>query len=57
LEVTVDEVLDAANHKVKDITARNFILKDTPYMEIQGHVVWGATAMVLSELSELLKKI
>jgi hypothetical protein len=28
---------------------------DTPYFAIDGEVVWGATAMILSELTHLLK--
>lgn len=28
---------------------------DTPYFEIDGEVVWGATAMILSELIELFQ--
>ncbi len=28
-----------------------------PYFEIQGHKVWGATAMILSEFRELISKI
>jgi len=57
LEVSIDEVFNTDNHKVMDIPVRNMTLKNTPYFEIQGHVVWGATAMILSELATLLKKI
>lgn len=28
-----------------------------PYFEFQGHKVWGATAMILSELHHLIKKV
>ena len=28
-----------------------------PYFDIDGHVVWGATAMILSEFSAILKEI
>jgi 8-oxo-dGTP pyrophosphatase MutT (NUDIX family) len=28
-----------------------------PAFEIEGHVIWGATAMMLSELKEVLKKV
>lgn len=28
-----------------------------PYFEIQGHKVWGATAMILSEFKEVISKI
>jgi 8-oxo-dGTP pyrophosphatase MutT (NUDIX family) len=29
---------------------------DTPYFQIDGEVVWGATAMILSELIQLLRQ-
>ena len=32
------------------------ITLDCPYYKLNGHVVWGATAMILSELSIILKK-
>jgi len=28
---------------------------ETPYFEVEGHMVWGATAMILSELKEILR--
>jgi len=30
-------------------------LVDAPYFEVNGHMVWGATAMILSELKEVLR--
>jgi len=27
---------------------------DTPYFDLHGEIVWGATAMILSELAHLL---
>lgn len=30
---------------------------EVPAFELEGHVVWGATAMMLSEIKELLKKV
>ncbi len=29
----------------------------TPYYNIEGYIVWGATAMMLSELEELLRRV
>ncbi len=31
--------------------------KDVPYFEIENKIVWGATAMMLSELKEILKRL
>lgn len=33
----------------------NYIKKNAPYYEIEGFKVWGATAMILAELKEILK--
>jgi len=57
LEVEISEFINTDNHKTKDIAIRNGILRNTPYFDIQGHVVWGATAMILSELVYLIKNI
>ena len=32
-------------------------LRDVPYFDINGHVVWGATAMILGELLAIARKI
>lgn len=44
--------------KRSDIHIGNgLIRKDIPYFDIDGRIVWGATAMILSELRALLSKI
>lgn len=44
--------------KRSDIQVGNgLIRKDIPYFDIDGRIVWGATAMILSELRALLSKI
>ena len=30
---------------------------DVPAFKLNGHIVWGATAMMLSELKDLLKEV
>jgi len=30
-------------------------LRNVPYFDVEGHVVWGATAMILSEFRQLLR--
>jgi 8-oxo-dGTP pyrophosphatase MutT (NUDIX family) len=41
--------------KKKDITIYNGVtLKDVPYFDVEGRVVWGATAMMLNEFAALL---
>lgn len=47
---------DVIQHR--DIRFDNgFIRKNVPYFDINGHVVWGATAMILSELRSILISI
>lgn len=32
-------------------------MKDVPYFDINGHIVWGATAMMLAEMKVLLERM
>ncbi len=32
-------------------------IKDVPYFDIHGHIVWGATAMMLAELKVILERM
>ena len=42
--------------KQKDLTLPGGLsLKDVPYFDVEGRVVWGATAMILSEFLEVLR--
>jgi 8-oxo-dGTP pyrophosphatase MutT (NUDIX family) len=54
LEVPVNHFLDPKNKGLTDMTVRDIILKDTPYYTISGHKLWGATAMIVSELTHVL---
>ena len=60
----VDEIVEAKladlileeNVLYKNIEAANgYLLKDVPYFHLSSKIVWGATAMILSEMKELLK--
>lgn len=43
------------NRKQIDLTLHQGItLKDVPYFDVEGRIVWGATAMIMSEFLELL---
>lgn len=56
LETDVLQILDDDNIKEKEIENALGLQITAPYYDVHGKVVWGATAMMLSELSELLKK-
>jgi len=56
LEVPVEELIHPGNLKYKDLTIREgFTIPNVPYFDLLGKTVWGATAMMLSELVELIR--
>lgn len=57
IEPALPELLDEKAIGLKKIQVRPDISIDAPYYNIQGRTVWGATAMMISELNELLKKV
>lgn len=54
LEVPLNELMNNKLVKSKKIKHSSSMVLDTPYFELQNQVVWGATAMILSELKQLL---
>lgn len=43
------------NRKTTDIKINQAIaLKNVPYFDVEGRIVWGATAMIMNEFLELL---
>ncbi|MBL4652986.1 MAG: CoA pyrophosphatase [Flavobacteriales bacterium] len=58
IECSLSQLLDDDVIKEKDIFVSTTQLKmKTKYFDINGHVVWGATAIMLSELKEIIKQI
>lgn len=41
----------------KDIRLSSGFTMRTPYFEVDGHTVWGATAMIIAELKEIFRGI
>lgn len=57
IAVKLSDFLDDDNTtQVKVMTSLNTEF-EVPAFKLNGHVVWGATAMMLSELKDLLKKV
>ncbi len=54
IEATTTHFTDANYRKVKAITVGSNYTMQSPYFDVNGHVVWGATAMMLSEFSAVL---
>lgn len=54
IETPLHLLQDPAVRKIGEIlTPSQYVLKDVPYFDIFGHVVWGATAMILNEFLNL----
>ena len=55
IEVPIGMLEDISYQKKMDFKVRtNIILKNTPYFDFYGNVVWGATAMMLSEFRSVV---
>ena len=54
IEAPLSILQNPDNHKTMDMTVRGFQMSEVPYFDVQGKVVWGATAMMLSEFLELM---
>ncbi len=54
IEASIDELMNPEIIKSTTLNVRGFEL-ETPYFDFSGNIVWGATAMILSEFKALLK--
>lgn len=57
LAINVAEIKDEKNVRVKKVMHSSGLRIETPCYEINGYTIWGATAMMLSELNAVLKKM
>ncbi|HAQ37181.1 MAG TPA: CoA pyrophosphatase [Saprospiraceae bacterium] len=56
LELDLHALLDEKSKKNGTISMHSGIeLQDVPFFDIEGHKIWGATAMMLNEIVTLLK--
>lgn len=56
IEVPLQEFIDPKSISKRSISNPYMVDKEVPVFLLQGHVVWGATAMMLYEIKELLIK-
>ncbi len=54
---TLDTLVNPNTIKEKDLLIRGNTIPKVPFFDIQGETLWGATAMITSELLEVIKKI
>ena len=57
IEIKLDDLLDEKNVQMKKMKLRLGITLKVPSFFIDGNIIWGATAMILSELKEVIKEI
>lgn len=56
--IKLEELMDDQNIKSTVINLPdNLKLKDVPYFDLENKVIWGATALILSELKEIAKQL
>ena len=53
----LEDLTDPDKRKEKEITAGRGVKLISPYFDLSGKVVWGATAMMLSEMSAVLNDV
>lgn len=54
LTASLTSILEPDAHKQRDIIVADIYTLKAPHFEIDSEVVWGATAMILNELREIL---
>ncbi|WP_412561241.1 NUDIX hydrolase [Winogradskyella sp. MIT101101] len=57
IEVNIDSFLDDANVITTRVPTSFNVEVDVPAFKLNGHIVWGATAMMLGEIKDLLKQV
>lgn len=57
IELPLEELLDDKNIVMNRMSTSYTENIDVPAFNINNYIVWGATAMMLSELKEILKKV
>ena len=57
IEGKASDLMADKNRKVKELLIQDKYKIVAPYFDIENEIVWGATAMILSEFSAILKEI
>ena len=57
IQVKLSHFLDESIIKTKSVTTSYKVNVSVPAYKLNDHIVWGATAMMLSELKDLLKQV
>jgi len=57
IEVNLVDFLNEANVVITRVPTSFEVEVDVPAFKLDGHIVWGATAMMLGEIKDLLKQV
>ncbi len=57
IEVSLIDILDENSLSCKNLTTSYMQNIDVPCFKLNNYIVWGATAMILSEIKDLLKLV
>jgi 8-oxo-dGTP pyrophosphatase MutT (NUDIX family) len=55
IELSVSDLMSDVSVKRGNVCLSSGQWVETPYFDVDGNLVWGATAMILSELKEILR--
>ena len=53
IPIPINHFFSEENKGTTTVNGKGFYLENMPYFDVNGKVVWGATAMILSEFSEI----
>ena len=54
ITVPIDKLSFPDDIHINDLQIRNHLIKNVPYYDLEGEILWGATAMITSELIQIL---
>ena len=57
IEVKLQDFLNEANRITTKVSTSYNVEVEVPAFKLNGHIVWGATAMMLGEIKDLLKQV
>jgi len=57
VEIRIDDLSDVKYRGEKKIKLSNGTMVETPYFNLHGKTVWGATAMIISEFLEVIAEV
>ncbi|KXK37109.1 MAG: CoA pyrophosphatase [Saprospiraceae bacterium] len=57
IELPLEHILKSRNKGVTDMEVRDHLIHDVPYYDINGKKLWGATAMIVSEMEYIIRDL